>query len=349
MIKLVRRRAAVPLVLVPVLLGMLVSPAGAAVPAHQYAGPIFGLAAKGEVLFAADAGAGVVRLDANSDRLAVELPAASDVAPTAKGKMWVVTSGAKNKKLWKVVDGDPREIANLGKFEKTVNPDQGAIDSNPFDLAALGGGQVLVADAAANALLIADKHGNLDWVATLPNEDVSSANAKQLAGCPTPPPDLAEVCDLPDTMPAEPVTTTVAVGPDGAYYVGELKGFPAPTGVSKIWRIDPSARHADCSTSPSCTVVADGFTSIVDLNFASDGTAYVVEMDEASWYAVELGGAVGGTIDACDTSATPWVCSEAASALTVPFAVAVTASDRVFAAVNVLDPSAAEVVEITPA
>jgi hypothetical protein len=43
------------------------------------------------------------------------------------------------------------------------------------------------------------------------------------------------------------------------------------------------------------------------------------------------------------------VCSEAASALTVPFAVAVTASDRVFAAVNVLDPTAAEVVEITPA
>jgi hypothetical protein len=341
-----RVRRAAPLVLVPVLLALLASPAGA-VPSYDYTTPIFGLAAKGEVLFVADAGAGVVRLGQDSSRLAVALPEVSDVAPTGKGKMWAVTSGGKNKKLWQVVDGDPRLIANLGKFEKTVNPDQGAIDSNPFDLAALGGGRVLVADAAANAVLIADRHGSLDWVATLPNEDAPTANAKQLVGCPSPPPDFTDVCDLPDTIPAEAVTTTVAVGPDGAYYVGELKGFPAPTGLSKIWRIDPGTLHADCSTSPSCSVVADGFTSIVDLNFASDGTAYVVEMDEASWFAVELGQAAGGTIDACDTSAAPWVCSEAASGLTVPFAVAVTASDRVFAAVGVLDPATAEVVEIT--
>jgi hypothetical protein len=35
-------------------------------------------------------------------------------------------------------------------------------------------------------------------------------------------------------------------------------------------------------------VVADGFTSIVDLTFGPDGTLYDVELDEASWAALEF-------------------------------------------------------------
>ena len=87
------------------------------------------------------------------------------------------------------------------------------------------------------------------------------------------------------------MATSVAIGPDGAYYVSELKGFPAPLGMSRIWRIEPGTRHVHCDAeavgSPA-RVVADGFTSIVDLTFGSDGTAYVVELDEASWFAVEV-------------------------------------------------------------
>ncbi len=59
-------------------------------------------------------------------------------------------------------------VANLGAFEADVNPDGGEIDSNPFDVAALPGGRALVADAAANALLIVQADGTVDWVATLP-------------------------------------------------------------------------------------------------------------------------------------------------------------------------------------
>ena len=61
-----------------------------------------------------------------------------------------------------------------------MNPDRGEVDSNPFDVAALTGGSALVADAGGNSVLIVKRNGNVDWVATLPNELVSTANAKTL-------------------------------------------------------------------------------------------------------------------------------------------------------------------------
>ena len=328
------------------------APAASAIPAYDFTTPLFGLAARGDVLFVADSGAGVVRLGADSGRLAVELPGVTDVAPLRRGRMWAITSATKDRNLYRVVRGRARVIANLGKFEKQVNPDEGMVESNPFDLAKLGGGQVLIADAAANALLVADGSGEVDWVATLPDEVVSTANAKTLVGCPTPPPDFADICDLPATIPAQAVTTSVAVGPDGAYYLTELKGFPAPLGESRVWRIEPGTRHVHCDaavTDSGCTVVADGFTSIVDINFASDGTAYVVELDEASWFAVEVvpDAAAGGTVNECSTTVTPWTCTERAADLTMPMAVALNPSDAVFAVVSALIPGEAQVVELT--
>jgi hypothetical protein len=140
-------------------------------------------------------------------------------------------------------------------FEAANNPDGRFVESNPFDVAVLNGGKALVADAAGNDLLIVDNEGNVDWVATLPNELTSTDNVKNLIGCPAPPdfvpPDLLFICELPGMIPTEPVATSVAIGPDGAYYVGELKGFPAPVGVSKVWRIEPGTRHAECGTSPA--------------------------------------------------------------------------------------------------
>ena len=139
-----------------------------AVPAYDFATPVFGLAARGDSLLAADAGAGIVRLGADTGKLVVELPGVTDVAPLKDGRMWALTSAPKDRKLYRVADRQPRVVANLGKFERTVNPDEGEIDSNPFDLAKLPHGEVLVADAAANALLIANREGDVDWVATLP-------------------------------------------------------------------------------------------------------------------------------------------------------------------------------------
>ena len=59
--------------------------------------------------------------------------------------------------------------------------------------------------------------------------------------------------------------------------------------------------------------MADGFTSIADLNFGPDGTLYVTEFDEARWAAVEFGlGMVGGTVNAC--SGPTWACDVVAEA-----------------------------------
>ena len=76
-------------------------------------------------------------------------------------------------------------------------------------------------------------------LATLPVAPVSTANVKMLFNCPAGPPNI---CNLPSTIDAQPVATSIAVGPDGAFFVGELQGFPAPTGASRVWRIEADAR-----------------------------------------------------------------------------------------------------------
>ena len=157
-------------------------------------------------------------------------------------------------------------------------------------------------------------------------------------------------CGLPPEMPAQPVATSVAVGPDGAYYVGELKGFPGPVGMSRVWRIEAGTRHAQCGTSPACSVVLDGFTSIVDLAFGPTGILYVDEFDEASFLAVELTGfglpglMQGGTVDACDLSSAS--CSVLAGGLPMPIAVAVDRNGTVYAAISSLIPGAAQVITL---
>jgi hypothetical protein len=333
------------LAFVAAMTGFAPSAAAAAAAPYEFASPVFGLAAgPGNVLFAAESGAGVVRLEGGEGQVVVELPGAVDVAPVRPGLMWAVG----NKKLYRVVKQEPRQLVSLGKFEKVVNPDGAEINPNPFDLAALGSKRVLIADAGANTLLVGNKRGGLDWIATLPNEVVPTDNIKALVGCPDAPPDFAEFCELPEAIPGQAVATSVAVGPDGAYYVTELKGFPAPRGESRIWRIEPGTRHVHCEAdvvdSP-CSVVADGFTSIVDLTFAPDGTAYVVELDEASWFAVEVltDAMEGGTVNECDS--TTWTCTEAATELTVPMAVAVNDAGP-FVVVSALIPGETQVIPV---
>jgi hypothetical protein len=189
-----------------------------------------------------------------------------------------------------------------------------------------------VADAAANALLIVTERGDVDWIATLPDEIVPTVHAKALYPCPQGPP---FVCDN-DELPAQGVPTSVAVGSDGAYYVGELKGIPAPTGRSRIWRIAPGARHARCGSSPECRVVATGFTSIIDLTMGPDNKLYVVELDEQSWLAMQLGKGTGGSINSCDMRS--WQCSQIATGLPMLSAAAVDGSGKVYAVTHALIP-----------
>ena len=322
--------------------------AASGVPTYAFATPIFGLAtAPDGSLLVADAGAGIVELRNGEGSLVASLAGVTDVAPIGRGAMFAITAGGPGpdaRKLFRVSRGSVQELADLGQFEADVNPDRGAIDSNPFDVAAAGD-EALVADAGGNDLLVVNQKGDVDWVATLPIELASTENLKALAGCPNPPPPFAYACSLPAMIPAQAVATSIAIGPDGAYYVGELKGFPAPTGMSRVWRIAPGTRHADCATSSACAVVATGFTSIVDLAFAPDGSLYVVEIDEASWAAVELGlPSLGGTADRCQLATGK--CTEVATHLVIPIAVAISRGGMAYVAINALIPGGASIITL---
>ena len=107
---------------------------------------------------------------------------------------------------------------------------------------------------------------------------------------------------------------------------------------SRIWRIEAGSRHVVCP-SAACTLVADGFTSIVDLAFGHDGTLYVVEFDAQGWLAVEIvsGGfpispVAGGRVRACDVATGQ--CVVRASGLALPTAVTVGKDGTVWFADN---------------
>jgi len=279
--------------------------------ADGFSGGVFGLAtAPNGDLLAADAGAGVVEFHNGEVRLNAALPGVTDVDAIGRGSWWAVrgagtTEGAQGtdagQAVYRASRGKVRKLANLFAFEVANNPAGGTVESNPFDVHSLSGETALVADAAGNDLLRVDDEGHVDVVAVFPNELVATAHLKELVNCPAGPPSF---CNMPDMIPAQPVPTSVAVGPDGYYYVGELKGIPAPIGESRIWRIAPGASWAQCPDA-DCELLFDGgFTSIIDLAFGSDGLLYVVEFDENSWFAANLPPAanalLGGTINACD-------------------------------------------------
>lgn len=288
--------------------------------------PVFGLSvAPDGSLVAADAMAGLEEIRKGAASLLAELPGASGVAHVGRGDLFAVTGQPPEglpvpggQSLYRVSQGRVHMVADLLAFEEAVNPDQVwnglPPESNPFNVAHVRGGTVLVADAAANAVLIVDERGTVDWVAVLPPELLPFMGGD---------------------IPAQPVATSVAVGTDGAWYAGELKGFPGTPGHSRVWRIEAGTRHTVCP-SEACAEVLNGLTSIVDLEFGPDGTLYVVELDAAGWLATEgptgVVPAAGGTVKACDVAS--HTCTILADGLDLPAAVGVDRHGTVWVAEN---------------
>lgn len=135
------------------------------------------------------------------------------------------------------------KIADLGSYEQTVNPAHDQIDSNPYHLT-VGPDGLLVTDAGGNSLLNVAADGSISTVATFPAVGGSDA-----------------------------VPTGVAVGPDGAFYVGELTGFPFTPGSADIFRIDPQTG--------AVSTYASGFTNVTDIAFGNDGSLYALQFTDA--------------------------------------------------------------------
>ncbi|HET6564457.1 MAG TPA: ScyD/ScyE family protein [Xanthomonadales bacterium] len=315
----------------------------------DFSGPLFGLATtpKGDVLIA-DTGAGIIDRKSGQNTFPA-LPGITDIAPIGNSALWVSRSGGEGlfdhgQALLRVSKGQVKVVANLFEFEATYNPQTDDVRSNPYDVHSLGGEAALVADAAANDLLHIDFEGNIDVVAVFPTRLVDLTAIKAALGCaanPVPP-----VCTIPaNAIPAQAVPTSIAVGPDGYYYVGELRGFPGPINQSSIWRIAPGASWADCGNTADCEKIFDGgFTSIIDLVLGPEGLLYVVELDENGWFAAQNGFGVGGTINACDLDTLD--CVEVATG--IPFITAITfgKDGQLWATRNAVVPPIADVIAI---
>lgn len=272
-----------------------------------FEGPPFGLSnLSGKSFYAAVGGAGPILVDQGSQSLVNSLPGVNDAVPAGGDKVLAVATEVPATGLFLVSPSEVTLLADIGAFEEAVDPADDGVESNPFDVERIGRLQAVVADAAGNSLLHVSNSGAIDWIASFPNEEVEC---------------LIWFCEDSEVLvDADPVPTSVAIGPDGAYYVGELKGFPAAPGTSRIWRIEPGTRQAECGVSPACSVVGTGFTSIIDLVFHK-GKLVVVELDEAGWLAAEEGFGAGGTVNECSLGAV-LSCTERATGLHNPTAVA---------------------------
>lgn len=160
--------------------------------------------------------------------------------------------------------------ARFGRFEARHNPDHGAgtdvtygldhaIDSDPYSFVAYRGGWA-VADAGANDLLFVSRTGRVSVLAVFP-----TITERARAGT------YGKRQTRAIEAQAQAVPTAVAVGPDGALYVGELGGIPFARGTSSVYRVVPG--HAPRR-------YATGFTAIGDIAFDPQGRLLVLELDQ---------------------------------------------------------------------
>lgn len=154
------------------------------------------------------------------------------------------------------------QVPASGRWRRTFDvaahelgdPDGAGADSNPYSVVAQPGRQV-VADAGGNSLVEVRADGTMRTLAVF---EGGFAPAPPFLGLP------------PGTeIPYQAVPTSVAEGPGGDLYVGQLTGFPFPVGRANVYRVPRDGGVPE--------VVADGFTNIIDIAFDRSGNLYVLE------------------------------------------------------------------------
>ncbi|MBP2326010.1 hypothetical protein JOF56_006395 [Kibdelosporangium banguiense] len=155
-------------------------------------------------------------------------------------------------------------LADISGYTAQTLPDGG----NPNSVTLTPRGAV-VTDSAGNSLLRVAPNGTISTLATFPSQMVDA------------PPSLG----LPPgtQIPSEAVPTSAIVGPDGAFYVSQLTGFPFPASKASVFRVVPGKQP---------TVVATGFTNVIDLAFDRRGSLYVLEVSHKGLLSGDLTGAL---------------------------------------------------------
>ena len=145
----------------------------------------------------------------------------------------------------------PQPASSLG----TV-PGETPYDSDPYDVTAYRGGWA-VADAGANDLLYVSASGHVSLLARFPA--VAEQVPAGVLGNPAP-----------ITVDAQAVPTSVAVGPDGALYVGLLRGAPGNAGTADIYRVVPGQTPV---------IWAGGLTTVTGIAFDGQGRLLATEFN----------------------------------------------------------------------
>ena len=251
-------------------------------------------------------------------------------------------------------DGTPVRVADVAAFESSFDSDAelgGEVDSNPYAVEIVDDGFV-VADAGGNSILSVSPDGVVSLVAVIPFT-THEFSAAELAAMGPPPegegvPAEGETPAEGDTpademipVPVQSVPTSVTLGPDGALYVGELTGGPFPVGGASVWRVAPGEEPSQYAT---------GFTNIIGLGFAPDGTLYVAEMVHEGLMSLFTGGEappVGAVLGVAPGGGEPQLVATGDQFMALG-GLAVDGDGNVYVSTNTLTPGAGAVLKITP-
>lgn len=209
--------------------------------------------------------------------------------------------------------------ASLAQYEVAMNPDGGDINPNPYRIAVDAAGNAYINDAGANVTLKVTPDGTISVFAHYPPVEIpedfglpfpfaepvptgialgpdGALYTSQLVGFPFIP-GAASVYRLADgngdgdalddgemTMVAGGLTTVtdIAVGPDGAIYATEFRGFLTAEGEGP-----PAADGAVVKwTGSEWQTVASGLLMPTSVEVGADGTVYILTIDSTIWRAV---------------------------------------------------------------
>jgi hypothetical protein len=180
-------------------------------------------------------------------------------------------------------------FADVGANEALNNPDGTDHDSNPTGILKVGD-SYYVADSGGNAVVKVSPNRTFSTLAVLPPAPTTKPGP------------------VPVGFPADAVPTAVVQGPDGAFYISQLTGFPFEVGLSKIWRVVPGGQPE---------VWATGLTNVTDLAFGPGGKLYAVQIADKGL--LDPAGPIGSLVQVAAHSSMP---RTVAGGLASPYGVA---------------------------
>lgn len=168
-------------------------------------------------------------------------------------------------KLLQVSKHSKKAIADIAAVELKKNPDGTDVNPNPYAVLGAGRHRSIVADAGGNDLVAVD-HGRTRVLTVFPRHGCGGT--------------FTDECD------GHSVPTSLAWGPRGAVYAGELAHFEP--GAARVWKVSPWTGERlgwYGKGGTICRSDTTGFTTITGVAFGRDGSLYVSEL---------MGGADGG-------------------------------------------------------